>query len=189
MKRVSLMLLLTAVSSGALAGCAGANKSQRELTEKDAKPAATAPVGKSDAAAKAEASAPAPAPVAKVDACTLSKVSFSYDDATLNDDARHALQGVADCIRARKLPVVEVEGHCDERGTQEYNLALGERRAQSVKRYLTALGVPAAVQTISFGEEYPAVDGHDEAAWKQNRRAELRGPGEKLANGTPVATR
>ncbi|HZZ85022.1 MAG TPA: OmpA family protein [Anaeromyxobacteraceae bacterium] len=190
MKRANLMLLLAAVSSGSLVGCAGSSARDRGLTEKDATPAA-APVARSAdlPADGAKDQKPAPAPVASAPACSLTKVSFSYDNATLSDEARTALRGVADCIRARKLPVVKVEGHCDERGTQEYNLALGERRAQSVKRYLTGLGVPSAVQTISFGEEYPAVDGHDEAAWKQNRRAELRGPGDKLSNGTPVATR
>ncbi len=188
MKRVHL-LLIAAVCSGSLVGCAGSSARNRDLSEKDAKPAA-APVAKSEpVAAPAPAEKPAPAPVAKVEVCSLAKVYFSYDKATLSDAAQQTLRGVADCIRSRKLPVVEVEGHCDERGTQEYNLALGERRAQSVKRYLTGLGVPSAVQTISFGKEYPAVEGHDEAAWKQNRRAELRGPGEKLSNGTPVATR
>ena len=66
---------------------------------------------------------------------------------------------------------VTVEGHCDERGTREYNLALGERRAASVKNYLVALGVdPSRISTLSYGKERPLAMGHDEAAWSQNRR-------------------
>ena len=67
-----------------------------------------------------------------------------------------------------------VEGHCDERGSTEYNLALGERRANAVKRYLVDLGVPSnSLRTVSFGEERAAVQGHDESAWRYNRRADF----------------
>ena len=70
---------------------------------------------------------------------------------------------------------VLIEGHCDERGTDEYNLALGERRALAVRRYLVALGISAdRLHTISYGEEKPAVLGSDEAAWSKNRRAEFK---------------
>ncbi|HEY3165808.1 MAG TPA: OmpA family protein, partial [Candidatus Binatia bacterium] len=69
---------------------------------------------------------------------------------------------------------LRIEGHCDERGTEEYNRSLGERRAQSVREYLVRLGMnPTMIQTISMGEERPAVSGHDEAAWSKNRRGEL----------------
>ena len=71
--------------------------------------------------------------------------------------------------------VITIEGHCDERGSEEYNLALGERRASGVKRYLVDLGVPASrLRTVSFGEAKPAVVGHDESAWRYNRRAEFK---------------
>jgi peptidoglycan-associated lipoprotein len=70
---------------------------------------------------------------------------------------------------------VRIEGHCDERGSDEYNLALGEKRAQSVKTYMISLGVPAErMSIISYGEEIPLVMGHDEEAWAQNRRAEFK---------------
>ena len=70
---------------------------------------------------------------------------------------------------------VTIEGHCDERGDEEYNLALGERRASSVKRYLQNLGVASgSMRTMSYGEAKPAVQGHDESAWRWNRRAEFR---------------
>jgi peptidoglycan-associated lipoprotein len=69
---------------------------------------------------------------------------------------------------------VRLEGHCDERGTREYNIGLGDRRGQAVRRLLMFQGVPAGqIVTVSYGEERPAADGHDEAAWSQNRRVEL----------------
>ena len=99
---------------------------------------------------------------------------FAFDDYTLNMDAQNKLQGLADHLKASQNAVVQIEGHCDERGSIEYNLALGERRAQSVKNYLVQLGVdPARLSTISYGEEKPAAEGHDESAWGQNRRAEF----------------
>jgi len=71
---------------------------------------------------------------------------------------------------------VVIEGHCDERGSEEYNLALGERRADAVRRYMTDLGVPGGrMSTVSFGESRPAVQGHDESAWRYNRRADFVG--------------
>jgi peptidoglycan-associated lipoprotein len=81
---------------------------------------------------------------------------------------------MAEGMKANKGAVIQIEGHCDERGTVEYNLALGERRAQSVKNFLTQLGVEAArLSTISYGEEKPVVQGHAEDAWVKNRRAEF----------------
>ena len=77
-------------------------------------------------------------------------------------------------MKSSKSAVIQIEGHCDERGTVEYNLALGERRAQSVKNFLTQLGVEGArLSTISYGEEKPVVQGHTEDAWAKNRRAEF----------------
>ena len=70
--------------------------------------------------------------------------------------------------------VITIEGHCDERGSEEYNLALGERRANGVKRYLVDLGVPSSrLRTVSFGEVKPSVMGHDESAWRHNRRSDF----------------
>jgi peptidoglycan-associated lipoprotein len=101
-------------------------------------------------------------------------VYFAFDDYTLNSDAQSHLQAMADHLKQAQNTVVQIEGHCDERGSIEYNLALGERRAQSVKNYLTQLGVDAArLSTISYGEEKPASEGHDESAWTKNRRAEF----------------
>ena len=124
-------------------------------------------------AATAPATPPAATPNAN-EAFTPKTVYFAFDDYTLNADAQNALQGLAEHLKNSKNTVVQVEGHCDERGSVEYNLALGERRAQSVKNYLTQLGVDAArLSTISYGQEKPAVEGHNEAAWAKNRRVEF----------------
>jgi peptidoglycan-associated lipoprotein len=80
-----------------------------------------------------------------------------------------------------------VEGHCDDRGTTAYNVALGARRAEMVKRYLAELGVSAKIDTVSFGAELPAAQGTGEAVWAQNRRAELKRSGETGSDGRTVA--
>ena len=101
-------------------------------------------------------------------------VYFDYDSADIKEDSRAGLRQNADKLNAGNLGVVTVEGHCDERGSTEYNLALGERRANAVKRYLVDLGVPSNnLRTVSFGEERAAVQGHDESAWRYNRRADF----------------
>jgi peptidoglycan-associated lipoprotein len=101
-------------------------------------------------------------------------VYFDYDKSDIREDARPALRQNADKLNAGNYGVVTVEGHTDERGSNEYNLALGERRANAVKRYLVDLGVPSNnLRTVSFGEERPAVQGHDESAWRYNRRADF----------------
>ncbi len=101
-------------------------------------------------------------------------VYFDYDRSDIREDARAALRQNADKLNAGGLGTVTVEGHCDERGSTEYNLALGERRANAVKRYLVDLGVPSNnLRTVSFGEERAAVQGHDESAWRYNRRADF----------------
>ena len=99
------------------------------------------------------------------------RIFFDFDKYDLSAEARAQLEKQAAWLKAYPNITVTVEGHCDERGTREYNLALGERRATSAKNYLVALGVdPNRVQTISYGKERPAVLGSDETAWAQNRR-------------------
>ncbi len=105
---------------------------------------------------------------------TLSKVYFAFDDFSLDEKARTTLAQDAAWLINHPDREVIIEGHCDERGTEEYNLALGERRAKSVKRYLVILGVnESQLSTISFGEERPADPGHNEEAWAKNRRVEF----------------
>ncbi len=99
------------------------------------------------------------------------RVFFGYDQFNLSNDSRATLDKQATWMKANPSVTVRVEGHCDERGTREYNLALGERRANSVKDYLAAKGVnPARIVTISWGKEKPVANGSNESAWRQNRR-------------------
>ncbi len=99
------------------------------------------------------------------------RVYFAYDKSDISPEARAILTKQSDWLKKNANVTVTIEGHCDERGTREYNLALGERRATAVKNVLVALGIPAnRVSTISYGKERPAVVGSTEAAWAQNRR-------------------
>jgi peptidoglycan-associated lipoprotein len=101
----------------------------------------------------------------------LADAYFDYDKADVKDDGRAALQKNADWLRRWPTVKVTVEGHCDSRGTPEYNLALGERRANSVRSYLTSLGVPAdRVVVVSKGKEQPFCHEENESCWSQNRR-------------------
>jgi peptidoglycan-associated lipoprotein len=101
-------------------------------------------------------------------------VYFDFDSSAIRDDALPIIQAHADYLANNTQVSFTLEGHADERGTREYNLALGERRADAVRRLLIANGVsPAQVRVVSYGEERPAVLGHDESAWSLNRRAEL----------------
>jgi len=99
-------------------------------------------------------------------------VYFEFDKSTLDSMSQDILSRKADWMRDNSDVVVSVEGHCDERGTNEYNLALGERRAESVKSFLVDLGIDAyRISTVSYGEERPVDTGHNEEAWAKNRRA------------------
>ena len=100
------------------------------------------------------------------------RVVFAFDRSDISAEAKEILTRQADWLRRYPNVSVTIEGHCDERGTREYNLALGERRAQAAKNVLVASGIPAArISTISYGKERPAVVGSTEEAYAQNRRA------------------
>jgi len=106
-------------------------------------------------------------------ACSLAPVYFAYDSSDLDAQARSTMQSNAQCIQQRDIASVRLTGHCDPRGTEEYNLALVERRAQQVKSYLQNLGVDASrVTTASMGEEMAS--GEDESAWSRDRRVEFQ---------------
>ncbi|TNE28952.1 MAG: peptidoglycan-associated lipoprotein Pal [Alphaproteobacteria bacterium] len=99
------------------------------------------------------------------------RVFFDYDQYTLRSDARETIERQATWLKQHGHLTFVIEGHCDERGTREYNLALGERRAQAVRNYLVALGIePSRIQVISYGKERPAALGANPNAWAQNRR-------------------
>ena len=105
----------------------------------------------------------------------LDSVYFGFDDATLTDQAKNTLVRDADWLRTNPDVRVQVEGHCDERGTAEYNLALGERRAEAVKSYLSSLGIDGGrLRTISYGKERPVDPDQTESAWAKNRRVEFK---------------
>jgi peptidoglycan-associated lipoprotein len=100
------------------------------------------------------------------------RVFFAFDRSDITPESQQILAGQADWLRRYPNVTVTIEGHADERGTREYNLALGERRAQAVKNVLVAMGIPASrISTISYGKERPAVVGSSEEAYAQNRRA------------------
>jgi peptidoglycan-associated lipoprotein len=99
-------------------------------------------------------------------------IHFNYDSAVLSAEAQEILKRKADWLRENSAKYVTIEGHCDERGTNEYNLALGDRRAQSAKAFLTDIGISAdRLSTISYGEERPLDSAGNENAWGKNRRA------------------
>ena len=106
----------------------------------------------------------------------LSDAYFDYDRSDLQSDARDVLAKNAEWLKlSYNTAVLEIEGHCDERGTVEYNLALGERRAKSAMDYLVSLGVPVnRLRTISYGKDRPSCTEHNEGCWQENRRAHLR---------------
>ena len=127
-------------------------------------------------AAEEEARRAAEAEALHQEMMSLSTIYFDYDSSDVREDQRSAMDENARKLREYQPDdMVVVEGYCDERGTIEYNLALGERRAQSVRAYLVEAGVvEGRIETISFGEEQPAVVGSDESALAQNRRVELK---------------
>ena len=99
------------------------------------------------------------------------RLLISFCSASLSSATKDKLRAAATFLKAASSVEVQVEGHCDERGGVQYNLALGERRAKAVRNYLVALGVSGSrISTISFGKERPVAFGHDESAWSQNRR-------------------
>lgn len=100
------------------------------------------------------------------------RVFFDTDSSTVREDGRQTLNRQAEWLKKYGNYQITIEGHCDERGTREYNLALGERRANAARQYLIAQGIPASrIKTVSYGKERPDPVGSDEAAWARNRRA------------------
>ena len=131
-----------------------------------------APAGPSDMAGKQMAMAGIAATQEKPS--SFEDIHFDFDKSFIREDAKPALQKVAETLKKNPGASLLIEGHCDERGTAEYNIALGERRAASAKSYLVSLGVKGgSLSTVSFGEEKPVDTGHNEEAWAKNRRAHI----------------
>jgi peptidoglycan-associated lipoprotein len=102
-------------------------------------------------------------------------VYFDFDSNAVKDEYRGLIQTQSKYLSDNRDKKIRIEGNCDERGSREYNLALGQRRAEAVKKIMTVLGVAdGRVETVSYGEEKPVAAGHDEAAWAQNRRADIK---------------
>jgi len=173
-RTASVILVLSCVMIMA-SGCA-----KNEIVKKDEgiAPVATAPV---KAPVKTEVVKEQPVKQAKVAESTagqyeqmkseLNKIYFDFDSFKLSEPARSSLAKNADLLKKDSTEKVRIEGNCDERGSDEYNLALGEKRANAAMQYLVTLGIPAdRLSVISYGKEKPADPGHDEAAWAKNRR-------------------
>lgn len=116
------------------------------------------------------------APAGRLDWATVLKdIHFDFDSFALSGDAQATLSEIGAAMRANPDASIVIEGHCDERGSSSYNLALGERRALAVREFIAAMGVEGArMHTVSYGEEYPLAPGHDDTSWARNRRAHFR---------------
>ena len=141
-------------------------------------PVAAAPPAAAPTPAPAPAPPPAPtarpAPEQFAAAKELPDIYFDFDKATIRPDAAQTLQSSADWLKTNTKSAVLVEGHCDERGTNEYNMALGDRRAKATRDFLVSQGVASSrITTISYGEERPTCTEHNEQCWSKNRRAHL----------------
>ena len=118
--------------------------------------------------------APAPAPAAALSSAGLQSVPFEYDQHLLTDAAQEILAANAAILKAQGHLQVTLAGYCDERGADQYNIALGERRAEAVRNYLLSLGISdGRLEAVSYGEEKPVDAGHEESAWVKNRRVEF----------------
>jgi len=153
----------------ALTGCA------RKSAEAPPQPAAAAPIPAPTPEPEPAAPAPAPQTESTPQPTTeFRSAFFEYDSHVLSGSAREALDVDAGVLRTKPGLSVIIEGHCDERGTAEYNQALGERRAKAARDYLVASGIDAGrIRTVSYGKERPFVEGQGESAWSQNRRAHV----------------
>ncbi len=174
MSKRSVATVWTAIVAVLLFGLAGCQSTKTQTAEVKKTPPAPAK------AAPKPARTARKAPQTAVD---LEPVYFDLDGATLRADAQRTLRESARAIQGNPdWGTVTIEGHCDERGSAEYNIALGQRRAMAVQRYLVDLGVPKSrFKVVSYGESKPAVAGHDESAWRYNRRAALRPASQQLS--------
>ncbi len=167
-KRVFLAVTLAAV----LAGCSSVKLNDVPVEDRKPNAGATGPGGAQSSvtpvqADQATGNNAGPANVARI-------VYFDYDSYVIKPEFQNLITAHASFLKSNTARRVVIEGHTDERGGREYNLALGQRRAEAVRRALNLLGVAdSQVEAVSFGKEKPAVPGSDESAWSQNRRAEI----------------
>jgi peptidoglycan-associated lipoprotein len=166
MIRKYLFFAIALVALTAIAGCGGKKATTAPPPTEPATTTTKAPVVE-------EATDKTPTtPSEEVSPISLSDAFFDFDSYALTSEAKGTLEQNAKELKRVSAGNVTIEGHCDERGTKAYNLALGEKRANAAKDYLVALGVNASrLNTVSYGKERPFADGHDESAWAKNRRA------------------
>lgn len=164
MKTRSIALIIASIGLLMLAGCATTSDSTDDMAGSGTSPKTGSEFSQGETPA---------ANVVSESSSTLGTAYFGYDSAEIRGTVRDVLKANAQILQ-RTNASATIEGHADERGSEEYNLALGERRAESVRNYLKALGVSGSkLHIISYGEARPAGTGHDEASWKLNRRAEF----------------
>jgi peptidoglycan-associated lipoprotein len=161
-------LRITVLSAAMLAACSHAQPTPEPV--KVAAPVAeVAPV----VTPEVKPAVPAPEIPKPVEIKPTASIYFAFDQSLLTEESRHVLSGLVSAATAPGA-LIRIEGNCDERGSDEYNIGLGQRRADAAKNYLVNLGVPAsAVTAISFGEERPKMPGHDEESWRENRRDDV----------------
>jgi len=182
MKKVSSTLITLALLGMALVPLAGCKKKAPTQTA-EARPPVTAAKPPEKEVAPPPAAAPTKDEVTEVLAMDidvlnkkgyLSDAFFDYDQSDLREDARSVLAGDAQWLKKHATVQVLIEGHCDERGTAAYNLALGDRRANAAKEYLVSLGIDGSrLRTVSYGKERPFCTESNESCWQKNRRAHL----------------
>jgi peptidoglycan-associated lipoprotein len=162
--RTKSQSMLAAAALALAAGCSHEKAQTQAVPETPPAP---------PAATRAETS-PAPEPTQVRTTIKDDGIFFAFDSALLPEDSRPFLQQLAEKVKANPRAKIRIEGNCDERGTQEYNLGLGAHRAEAAKKYLETLGIPASrIETVSYGSERPKYQGHDEDSWSKNRRDDV----------------
>lgn len=167
-KRVTTFAGILAVTAMVAANCSSAKK-----TTQTQQPA-PAPVKESVRTPQVRDARTGNETAPKVESMNLATVYFDYDESIIREDQRAVMNANSEMLFKNREVRVQITGHCDERGTEEYNLALGQRRADAVKTYLTMYGVDGSrISTLTYGEQRPADTGTTEAAWSKNRRCEF----------------
>jgi peptidoglycan-associated lipoprotein len=161
-----ILLSLLGIAALSLAACGGAETTKPEVEDKS--------VGADTTGTSAETDVKGKALDANADLLAKRRVYFAFDSNAVDEENRAIVEAHAAYLAANKNVKVVLEGHADERGTREYNLALGERRAQAVERMVKVLGLtPDRIKTVTYGEEKPVAIDHNESAWALNRRVEI----------------
>ncbi|MDA8163716.1 MAG: peptidoglycan-associated lipoprotein Pal [Desulfobacteraceae bacterium] len=176
MKKVLRLVTVASLTTSMALFAAGCAKKQVQTGEgMETKPAVQAPAPATAPGEESLSSAPQPASNAAISegrtSAPMLPVYFDFDQSNIKADQESRMEKDASFLKDNPETRIQIQGNCDERGTNEYNMALGERRATSAKKYLMNLGIAEnRLSTISFGEEKPLAMGHDESAWSQNRR-------------------